>query len=137
LAHLVDELKWFFEKRGAALPGKIRVCGSFADLIWDAQGFQHALSSDSDPAFTVVGYTRWLAFVRIGAEIRYFAGPLPRDRLCDWYREDPDEARFEAVGLEAHVQERGRLNSVDAAGALAESYLAGTSLKDIPVERSP
>lgn len=134
---LMDEFERHFEARSRELPGALTNIGSFADLMWGlASAARFFEQMDTDPAFLVTGYTRYLAFARINAEIRYYAGPLVDSKMSFWYQESPDDARLAAVREELDVAEIGIVKSVEAAGALAEQYLAGSPLHAIAVERA-
>jgi hypothetical protein len=109
--------------------------GMFADLIWSSVGLDMLLKHPMvDPAFTVVGNSRWLVFHRINDEIRYYASPLSAygDIAKDAKH---DRARLAAITTEIDCSERGVVPTVDDAVSLTDAYLSGQPLADIKVKR--
>ena len=70
---LIDEFLDMVKARGLSVAGKIDEVGSFADLVWpppSGDPFNIMRFRTEDPAFVVIGYSRWVAFWRIENEIR-------------------------------------------------------------------
>jgi hypothetical protein len=88
-----------------------------------------------DPAFVVIGYSRWVAFWRIENEIRYYAAPLPAGAQA-WYWNGEDPNRVAAVDAEIDESEIGILPTVEDVVLLTMEYLSGRRLAEIPVARS-
>jgi hypothetical protein len=110
---------------------------TFADLEWRPNGDgpdDFIQRWERDPAFTVKGYTRWVAFARICGEIRVYAGPLPQG-AWPWYWSGEDPERAAAVDAEPESSEMGVLMSVEDAVKLTFEYLGGTPLEEIGVSR--
>ena len=127
--------------KGALPEGTIvETCGSFADLCWGIgtafESHEDFMASlEADPHFTAMRYPRWLAFGRVGGELRYYAGPIPPFSEA-WHRAGGPETP--GPSSEYHdVSELGRLASgtVDDAALLARLYLGGRNLADINVAR--
>jgi len=133
---LVDEFRAEVSVRGCRLPGELEECGCFGDLMWSPNGggFDLLRRMEEDPAFEVVGYSRWVAFARICNEVRFYAGPLPQG-AWDWYWSGEYPERVAALDAEPDVNELGVLPSPTAAVTFAVEYLGGTPLKEIDVRR--
>jgi hypothetical protein len=141
-SRLVDEFRADALARGLAVPGEVGVSVTFADLEWEPFGAEGESLDDTlaarerDPAFTVTGYSRWVAFARIRGEIRYWAAPIPEGAPAWWWTgEDP--ARRAAVEAEPEQCELAVLGSVADAVTLTAEYLGGAPLGEIRVARTP
>jgi hypothetical protein len=121
---------------GIDLYAEYKSCGIFGDLEWTPKGprgleaYQQRI--DREPAFTVEGHSRWLAFARICGDVRYFAGPLPAG--TDPWRQR-DEAGRRAIEAESDSYEIGVLNGIDDAVRFAAAYLGGAAFEQIGVPR--
>ena len=124
--------------RGLSVAGKIEEVDSFADLVWSPPSgdpFNMMRFRTEDPAFVVIGYSRWVAFWRIENEIRYYAGPNPPG-VEAWYWNGEDPNRVAAVDAEIDEYEIGVLPAVEDVLLLTMDYLSGRRLTEIPVARS-
>jgi hypothetical protein len=132
----VDDFRAHLEATGLPLPGELQECLMFGDLEWppNSIGGEDVLARIvREPAFTVSGHTRWLAFARICNEIRYYAAPLPTGATA-WRASDPE--RRAAIDAEPDEYELGIVPSVADAVALALEYLGGPTLASISVPRT-
>ena len=132
---LVDEFLAVADRLGLHIAGEISECGMFVDLQWKPHGFcleDISARTARDPAFTVTGWTRWLAFARICNHIRYYAAPLPIG-AASWHESDAE--RRAAIEAEPNESELGILPSVANAVALTLEYLAGVPFALIKASR--
>lgn len=146
-SRLLDEFRTEWSQGSSAPSAELRECCVFVDLMWTPLGHEDAEASDpraraeafdarakADPAFTVEGYSRYLALARICQEIRYYAGP--HLVYADvWSRADPQ--RREVIRLEEDKHEIGILPTVMDAVRFTEQYLVGRALREIDVARKP
>ena len=135
---LIDEFRAEALARGIAIRGEVEECGMFGDLEWPPNGADTGEMwprCERDPAFTVTGYSRWLAFARICGEIRYYAAPFPGGTR-DWWWDGSDPARVAAVEAEPDESEMAILASVADAVTLTAAYLDGAALREIGVPRT-
>lgn len=138
-ARLMDEFRAEALARGAALPAEPEACLVFGDLEWEPNGGgteEFWAARERDPAFTVTGYSRWVALARILGEIRFYAAPIPAGAPA-WYRSGEDAARAVAVDAEPDESELAVLPGVSEAVTLTLDYLAGTPLRAVRVPRTP
>ena len=126
MSALNDEFQQAFSHADIDIPGRIQVVGVFADLIWDADS-PPIESLMADPAFCVVGRTRYVALQRVRDEIRYFAAPIqhPSDFTRDVSPED-----LKAILAEPDKHRMGVLPSLDDAVQLVLTYLSGGVIKE-------
>ena len=121
-----------------ALPisGSLGTCGPFADLLWPPCGDRDYVlaRTDADPAFTLTGYSRWVALGRILDEIRFYAGPIP-EGAPRWWWSGEDPSRVAAVEAEENGCELAIFESVADAVTFTVSYLGGVGFCDIAVVR--
>ena len=118
------------------MPGEVQDVGLFADLAWPPCGdSEYVLSRrTADPAFTITGYTRYVALACIIDEIRFFAGRIePGTPSWWWSGERPDQVA--AINAESEDYELAVLESVSDAVTFTLAYLGGTALRDIDVIR--
>lgn len=112
---LIDEFLDMTKARGLSVAGKIEEVGSFADLVWPPSSgdpFNVMRFRTEDPAFVVIGYSRWVGFWRIENEIRYYAAPnVPGAQA--WYRTGEDPNRVAAVDAEIDESEISILPTVE------------------------
>lgn len=138
-ARLVDEFRAEALARGVALPADPEESLVFGDLEWEPNGADSEdfwPARERDPAFTVTGWSRWVAFARILGEIRFYAAPIPAG-APPWYRTGEDPARTAAVDAEPDESELAVLSTVADAVTLTVEYLGGTPLRDVGVPRTP
>ena len=135
MSRLIDD----FRKHSLAVAPHIHAlcneCGCFGDLEWPPRETSHEafrLRIALDPAFELVGYTRWLAFARICNELRYYAAPL-KDTPTSIAS---DAGRRASIEREAEIYELAVLPGVEEAVALAAAYLGGADLSNIKVPRT-
>jgi hypothetical protein len=132
---LVDEFEVELARRSLAVPGELEICGVFGDLLWPPCGNRDWHSRvDVDPAFTLTGYSRWVALARIDNEIRFYAAPLP-EGFGPWWWSGEDPARVAAVKAEPDVCELASFGTIGDAVSFAVAYLRGVSFERIDVVR--
>jgi hypothetical protein len=135
---LLDELRGELAARGLQIPGEVEICGGFADFgFWprEYELEEVVVREHLDPAFKVVGYSRYVVLARIAGEIRCYAAPIPPPMAVPWYRSDP--ARMAAMEAEVERRWLGMLTSVADAVTLTCAYLGGASIEEIAVTRLP
>jgi hypothetical protein len=118
------------------MPGELKECGIFCDLLWSPCGDgEHVTSrATEDPAFTVTGYTRWVALACMLDEIRFYAACLsPGSASWCWTGEQPN--RVAAIEAESEDSELAVFESVADAVTFSVNYLGGAALRDIDVVR--
>jgi hypothetical protein len=135
MSRLIDE----FRKHSLAVAPHLHAlcdeCGCFGDLEWPPRETGNEalqLRISRDPAFMLIGYTRWLAFARICNELRYYAAPL-KDTPTSLAS---DAGRRASIEREAEFWELAVLPGVEEAVALAAAYLGGADLSSIQVPRT-
>jgi hypothetical protein len=133
---LVDEFQAELARRGLPLPGSLQLHGLFGDLLWKPQPDRNLILSlgESDPAFSLTGYSRWIALARIDNEVRIYAAPLP-EGAPSWWWTGEDPARRAAVEAEPRDIELAIVDTVGDAVSFAVAYLGGTDLGRIDVAR--
>ena len=130
---LVNQFQTELRRRGLDLPGSLKI-SSLGDLLWPPCGdINYIFTRDADPAFTVTGYSRWVA-MNDDDEIRYFAGPIP-EGVPPWWWSGEAPARVAAVKAETDWGELAILGSVADAVTFTVSYLGGDRFSDIGVVR--
>ena len=136
-SRLVDEFRAVSSQLNVVVPGELSICQSFADFEWSPNecttSEEFFARIDREPAFTVKGSMRWLAFARIQGEIRYYAAPLFQGGAGYW--SDPE--RRTALDAERDYSELAVLANVVDAVHLSVAYLGGAALETIPVPRLP
>jgi hypothetical protein len=138
-SRLVDQFRATSVSCHLILSARLQEVGFFGDLVWSPTGLSAGRDGlmthmRLDPAFIVVGNSRWLAFDRLNEEIRYYAAPLHAGTdVAKGAERDP--ARLAAIAAEANFHERGVLPTVDDAVSLTDAYLSGQPLADIRVKR--
>lgn len=138
-SRLVDQFRAASGSCQLILSARLEEVGLFGDLLWAPTGLPPdedlMTHATMDPAFIVVGNSRWIAFGRLNDEIRYYAGPLLAN--TDVTRgAERDPARLAAIAAEADYDELGVLPTVDDAVSLTDAYLSGQPLADIRVKRN-
>jgi hypothetical protein len=134
-SRLVDQFRAASASCHQILAARLEVVGMFADLYWSAPGGLDLLAYClAEPAFTIAGYSRWVAFQRLNEEIRYYAAALPAhtDVTKDAER---DPARLAAIAAEADYSELGICPTVDDAVSFTEAYLSGLPLAQLKGKR--
>jgi hypothetical protein len=135
---LIDEFLDMVKARGLSVAGKIEEVGVFGDFVWPPRSgdpFNMMRFATEDPAFVVIGYSRWVGFWRIENEIRYYAAPnVPGAQA--WYWTGEDANRVAAVDAEIDESEIGMLPMVEDVLLLTMEYLSGSRLAEIPAPRS-
>jgi hypothetical protein len=135
---LIDEFRAEALARGIAIRGEVEECGMFGDLEWPPNGADTGemwARCERDPAFTITGYSRWLAFARICGEIRYYAAVLPVGGMT-LSGSGVDLARVAAADAESDDSELAILASVGDAVTLTVEYFDGKPLREIGVPRT-
>ena len=135
---LIDEFRAEALARGIPIRGEVEEAGIFGDLEWPPNGADTGemwARCEHDPAFTITGYSRWLAFARICGEIRYYAASFP-EGTREWWWDGSDPARIAAIEAESDHCELAILTSVADAVTLTYKYLGGTPLQEIAVPRT-
>jgi hypothetical protein len=119
---------------GLSLNATYKEVGTFGDLEWSPGGGAEALfaRAQRDPAFIVVGATRYLAFANVLDDLRYFAAPLLVG-ADEWRNSDAERRRL--IEAEPDRCELGIVVNVHAAATLAAEYLNGVPFEAIRVPR--
>lgn len=90
------------------------------------------LSPVRDPAFTIVGHTRYVALARILDEIRFFAGRV-EPLTPPWWS---GSARAAEVSAESEEHELAIFETIGDAVLFSVRYLSGTALREIEIPRT-
>jgi hypothetical protein len=133
---LLDEFQAELARHGLGMPGELREIGLCLDVFWPPCGDgQYVMSRVTiDPSFIIIGHTRYVAMSWVLDEIRFLATRItPGEPPWWWTGEDP--ARVAAVNADEDELEMGIFESIADAVAFTVSYLGGTRLADVRVQR--
>jgi hypothetical protein len=136
MSRLLDRFQAELDRRGEPMPGELEDVGVFADLMWPPCGdSEYAMSRlIEDPAFTITGYTRYVALACVFDEVRFFAAPI-EPGSPDWWWSGERSEQAAAIDAESDEHEMAIFGSVNDAVTFVLAYLGGTSLRDVDVPR--
>ena len=133
---LLDRFRAELHSRDVPIPGELIHCGVYPDLMWppcgDAEYFMSRVTED--PAFRVMGYTRFVMLGWVIDEIRFYASRIEAGDVPWWFSGE-DSARVAACEAEADEHELAIFETMGDAVTFTISYLGGVPLKDIAVPR--